>query len=56
MSKNDDMKFLASIIAQICDYAVNNGMNPDDTLKTMAISILQFTEVASYKEWGDDNE
>lgn len=56
MSKNDDKIFLASIIAEICDYAVNNGMDPDDTLKTTAISILQFTEVATCNEWDDDNE
>lgn len=56
MSKHDDMVFLTSIISQICDYAVSHEMDPDDTLKSIATSILQFTELASCKGWGDDSE
>lgn len=51
-----DVRFLTNIISQICDYAVEHDMDPDDTLKTVAANILQFTEVATCKGWGDKDE
>lgn len=31
-----DMEFLHNIIKQICDYAVDNGLEPNDTLETIS--------------------
>lgn len=47
----DDTKFMADIIARICDYAVVNGMEPDDTLKTVAENILALLEISTYNNW-----
>lgn len=46
--------FMADIIGQICDYATDHGMDPDDTLKTIATNILQFTEIASCAGWNKE--
>lgn len=48
---NDDTKFMTDIIARICDYAVANGMEPDDTLKTIAESILSLLEISTFNGW-----
>ena len=46
-----DNEFLIEIIAQICDYAVRNGMEPDDTLETIAGSILELLEISTFDNW-----
>lgn len=56
MRKNADSEFFTSIISQICDYAVDNGLDPDDTLKSIAAYIVSLTEIASFREWGNDHE
>lgn len=46
-----DMEFLAQIIEQICDYAVKNGMEPDDTMKTIANNLLSLLEISTFNGW-----
>ena len=52
---NDDAKkdcdFLAEIIAQICDYAVDNGINPTDTVITVAKNLFALTKISNFDNW-----
>lgn len=46
-----DMKFITEIVSQICDYAVDNGLNPTDTLKTIAGNIIALTQISNFDNW-----
>ena len=46
-----DEKFMTDIIAQICGYAIKNGYEPDDTLKTVAENILKILEISTFNGW-----
>lgn len=46
-----DHKFLVEILAQICDYAVDNEMNPTDTVTTVANNLLMLAEIANFDNW-----
>ncbi len=46
-----DTEFMTHIIAEICNYAVTNGMEPDDTLGTLANNILALLEVSTFNCW-----
>ena len=46
-----DMQLLNSIVAQICTYAVDNDMQPTDTVKTVAQNLLALCEIASFDNW-----
>lgn len=46
-----DMKFLSDIIARICDYAVDNGMPPTDTVKTVAQNLLALCKISDFDNW-----
>lgn len=46
-----DDEFLINIISQICDYAVDNGLEPDDTIKTIAGDMQALCEIASFNNW-----
>jgi len=46
-----DIDFLSNVIATICDYAVQNGMEPDETLKAIANMILSMLKISTYNGW-----
>lgn len=50
-TKKRDCDFMAEIIAQICDYAVDNNMPPTDTVKTIANNLLMLTEISDFDSW-----
>lgn len=50
-----DIDFLSNIIATICDYAVQNGLEPDETLKAVANMILTMLEISTYNGWKVEN-
>ena len=54
--RNDinDEKFLAHIIIEICNYAVENQMEPDNVLKTVAEDILFTLTISTYNNWKND--
>jgi len=54
--RNDmnDAEFLAHIVIEICNYAVENQMEPDDTLKTVAENILSILTISTYNNWKGD--
>lgn len=46
-----DTEFMAHIIGEICDYARKNGMEPDDTLRTVADNIKNLLEISTFNHW-----
>ena len=52
----DGTEFMTHIIAEICNYAVLNGMEPDDTLGTVADNILSLLEISTFNNWALDGE
>ena len=53
---NRDIEIISSIITQICDYAVNNGIEPNDTLKRISSNILFIGEISDFNDWGKITE
>lgn len=49
-------EFMSRIIAEICNYAVENGMEPDDTLGAVADSILALLEISTFNSWKPKEE
>lgn len=54
--EESDHKFLVEILAQICDYAVDNEMNPTDTVTTVANNLLMLAEIANFDNWNKSAE
>lgn len=44
----NDVEFMTHIICEICDYAVKNGMEPNDTLRTIADNINALLEISTF--------
>lgn len=44
----NDCEFITHIISKICAYAHNNGLEPDDTLRTMSENILALLEICTF--------
>ena len=51
-----DTEFMTHIIAEICNYAVTNGMEPDDTLGTVADNILALLKISTFNSWAFKEE
>ena len=49
--ESQDNEFMVKIIGDICNYAVVNGMEPDDTLGTVADNILSLLEISTFNNW-----
>ena len=47
----NDTEFLTHIIAEICNYAVKNSMEPNDTLFAIADDIMRLLKVSTFNEW-----
>ena len=43
--------FRGHIIAEICDYAVDNDFEPDDLLNVIAYYIAALLETSTFNEW-----
>lgn len=48
-------EFLAHIISEICDFAVDNDMEPNDTLSTVADNIKAILEISNFNSWRGSN-
>lgn len=44
----NDCNFITHIISEICAYAHNNGLEPDDTLRTLSENILSLLEISTF--------
>lgn len=49
--KSSDVKFMTEIISQICDYAVDNGLNPTDTVNVIANNLVMIGEISKFDNW-----
>lgn len=47
----NDRVFMAHIISEICDYAIKNKMQPNETLKTVSENILSLLEISTFNDW-----
>ena len=44
-------EFMTHIITEICDYAIENDMEPDDTLSTVADNLKVILEISTFNGW-----
>lgn len=49
--ESSDVKFMTEIISQICDYAVDNGLNPTDTVTIIANNLVAISEITNFDNW-----
>jgi hypothetical protein len=47
----NEKEFMTHIITEICDYAVDNDMEPNDTLSTIADNIKALLEISTFNRW-----
>lgn len=52
---NNDTEFMFDIISYICDYAKENGLDPNETIKTVAGNLLVLLEIADFSDWRSDD-
>lgn len=48
---NNDVEFMSNIIARICDYAIENGLNPNETIEIVAKNMLIILEISDFSDW-----
>lgn len=51
-----DKKFITDIMSQICNYAIENDMEPTETLKSVANNILMISEISNFDGFGGKTE
>ena len=44
-------EFITHIITEICDYAVDNDMEPNETLSVIADNIKAILEISTFNGW-----
>jgi len=44
-------EFMTHIITEICNYAVENNMEPDDTISTIADNLKSLLEISTFNGW-----
>ena len=49
--QDDDADFMTNIICEICDYAVKNEMEPNDTLLTISDNIKALLKISTFNNW-----
>lgn len=49
--ESSDVKFMAEIISQICDYAIDHGLNPTDTVNVIANNLVTIAEISNFDKW-----
>ena len=52
----NDVKFMSHIIEEICDYAIDNNMNPNDTMETIANNLLTILSISTFENWKKDGK
>lgn len=51
-----DSEFMAHVVSEICDYAVQNEMETNDTIKTIAENLLFLLEIGTFNAWKPSKE
>jgi len=52
--EESDRDFLVNIIFQIRNYAIENEMEPDDTIKTVAENMIAMLQIATFNGGGEN--
>lgn len=52
----DDESFMAHLISEICDYAVRNKMEPNDTMRTICNNLLTILDISAFNGWKEMDE
>jgi hypothetical protein len=47
----DQIEFMSHIIAEICDYAVENNLEPNEVLRSFADNFLCMLDIATLNGW-----
>ena len=48
---NHDTELLKKVLVQICDYAVKNNLQPDETIEIISKSMLSLLKISTFNEW-----
>lgn len=56
LSIDTDAKLMAHLLAEICGYAIENDMEPNDTIRTIANNFLALLEIATFNGWKGEND
>ena len=48
---NNYVNFMNDIIKYTCNYAVENGLDPNETIRIVAKNLLFILEIADFSEW-----
>lgn len=52
----DDIKFITHIISEICKYAKDNGLEPDNTLEAISKSIIEMLKISTFNSWTESEQ
>ena len=52
----NNAEFMMHIISEICDYAVQHTIKPDDALGTIADDIKALLEISTFNYWAPKEE
>ena len=44
-------ELLKNVLVQICDYAVKNNFQPDETIEIISKSMLSLLKISTFNEW-----
>ena len=53
---SNDAKFMSHIITEICDYAIDNNMSPNDTMEIIANNLLTILSISTFENWEKDGK
>ncbi len=48
---SQDNEFFVNLICQICDYAKENEMSPNETVDTIGQNLIRIATIASFEAW-----
>lgn len=46
-----DQEFMSHILGEICDYAIQNEMEPDETIGTISRNFLALLTISTFNGW-----
>ena len=53
---SNDAEFMSHIIKEICDYAIDNNMSPNDIMETIANNLLTILSISTFENWEKDGK
>lgn len=56
VNQRNDAELLSTVISKICNYAVDNNLSPDESLRAVSKQILAMLNVASFESWKSEDK